>query len=457
MKKIKFFAMALAAVAMFSCAKENNPILDEELKGEPVDVQFNISFPSNATSKAITPGTSTGTAAEQAVATVGGGNQDIVVYVISNGRVEAVVNAASTTGNKTAVAKITTGKKQILAIVNGGAAKVLTFAVDAKLTDIQAAALTATTNAYSATTATPAVLTNLLFTSKLMSVDVTKGSTSTTAQQIAISVERALAKVIVRDNIAFKLGVPATQPTAAQFTLNGQVSGAYLYQHLGSDGAAVNPTGLTWAWRNTPATTTPSALKYYGMAAKDADIATIDGLGTTGGLYTLEGVVASKSPNNASTQILVKVNILPTAKFTLADNTVGADIKDTENYIVVKHKTIAGNYLFFATDDIFKAWSTDTKNKATYDNYDITHSVMYTKGENYYYVKIHHDDAAPALKFSVLRNCIYNVQLNNVNAFGGNENSTIVTPDDPLETDAFIEATITLLPWNVKTQESDLE
>ncbi|MEG2480125.1 MAG: fimbria major subunit, partial [Mucinivorans sp.] len=179
-------------------------------------------------------------------------------------------------------------------------------------------------------------------------------------------------------------------------------------------------------------------------------------LGTTGGLYTLEGVVASKSLNNASTQILVKVDILPDANFTLANNTAGAKIGNTDNYIVVKHKTIAGNYLFFQTDAIFKSWSTDTNNKATYDNYDLTGTVMYTKGENYYYVKIHHDDAAPALK-SVLRNCIYNVQLNNVNAFGGNENSTIVTPGDPIETDAFIEATITLLPWNVKTQESDLE
>ncbi|MEG2761124.1 MAG: fimbria major subunit, partial [Mucinivorans sp.] len=83
--------------------------------------------------------------------------------------------------------------------------------------------------------------------------------------------------------------------------------------------------------------------------------------------------------------------------------------------------------------------------------------VEYTKGENYYLVKIVHDAAVATHKFSVLRNNIYEVTLQNVNAFGSNESGTIVTPTDPIETNVWIEATITLAPWTVKSQTSDLE
>ncbi|MEG1464590.1 MAG: fimbria major subunit, partial [Mucinivorans sp.] len=122
-------------------------------------------------------------------------------------------------------------------------------------------------------------------------------------------------------------------------------------------------------------------------------------------------------------------------------------------YTVVKHKTIAKSYLFFNQDD-FATWKTNNAEEAK--KYEST-GVKYTKGENYYLVKIVHDAAVATHKFSVLRNNIYEVTLKNVNAFGSNESGTIVTPGDPIETNVWIEATITLAPWTVKSQTSDLE
>ncbi|MEG2099321.1 MAG: fimbria major subunit, partial [Mucinivorans sp.] len=76
---------------------------------------------------------------------------------------------------------------------------------------------------------------------------------------------------------------------------------------------------------------------------------------------------------------------------------------------------------------------------------------------NYYLVKIVHDATIPSLKFSVLRNYIYDITLGNINGFGSNDTDTIVNPDDQIEVDAYINATIAVLAWNVKEQTSDLE
>ncbi|MEG1588388.1 MAG: fimbria major subunit, partial [Mucinivorans sp.] len=63
----------------------------------------------------------------------------------------------------------------------------------------------------------------------------------------------------------------------------------------------------------------------------------------------------------------------------------------------------------------------------------------------------------PSLKFSVLRNYVYDITLRNINGFGSNDTGTIVNPDDQIEVDAYINATIAVLAWNVKEQTSDLE
>ncbi|MEG0815231.1 MAG: fimbria major subunit, partial [Mucinivorans sp.] len=188
-----------------------------------------------------------------------------------------------------------------------------------------------------------------------------------------------------------------------------------------------------------------------GATPTNPAIGTITGEGKNGGIYTLEGVVASKSANNQSTQIYVKVDILPDASFTTSTNTVGAKIADDDNYFVVKHATLLNNYRFFKTKADFTTWT------ATHGTDYEKSGVEYKKGINYYLVKIVHDAMIPSLKFSVLRNYVYDITLRNINGFGSNDTGTIVNPDDQIEVDAYINATIAVLAWNVKEQTSDLE
>ncbi|MEG3047989.1 MAG: fimbria major subunit, partial [Mucinivorans sp.] len=276
--------------------------------------------------------------------------------------------------------------------------------------------------------------------------------TSGAPKEIKINVERAVAKVVVRGDIKFNFGLTASVGTGGErFALNGKASKSYLYQHVDASLLPVNSATTAWDWKSTGAAVATGDWK--AMATKAAVLATIKGDGTNGGVYTLESVAGSTSANNASTQVMVKVDILPDAKYTTAANGVGAAIAEDDNYTVVKHKTIAKSYLFFNQDD-FSTWKTNNVEEAK--KYEST-GVRYTKGENYYLVKIVHDATIPSFKFSVLRNYVYDITLRNINGFGSNDTGTIVNPDDQIEVDAYIEATIAVLPWNVKSQTSDLE
>lgn len=448
MKQIKFIAMAVAALAMFSCAKEKTPINDEA-QGEPVTVQFNISMPAAGVGRVDK--TDTGTTEEGTVATADG-KQDIVVYVIANGKVEAVVEPAdkSTAGNKTATVKITTGKKQILAVVNGKTLSATKFAAGSEASKIDEALLAAVSNASSAT--------NVLFVSKMQPESIKSPTTTDGIQTkpwpISINVERAVAKVVVRGNADFNLGLAASVGKDLQkFALNGKASNSYLYQHVDASVLPVNSATTAWDWKSTGATVTTGDWK--AMTTKTALLKDIKGDGSNGGVYTLESVAGSTSLNKNSTQLMVKADILPTAKYTTATNGVGAAIADDDNYTVVKHKTIAKSYRFFLPG-VFATWKADVANATEVAKYEDT-GVEYTKGINYYLVKIVHDATIPSLKFSVLRNYIYDITLGNINGFGSNDTGTIVDPDEQIEVDAYIEATIKILAWNVKEQTSDLE
>ncbi|MEG1037999.1 MAG: fimbria major subunit, partial [Mucinivorans sp.] len=265
-------------------------------------------------------------------------------------------------------------------------------------------------------------------------------------------VERAVAKVVVRGNADFNLGLAASVGADKQkFALNGKASNSYLYQHVDASVLPVNPGSTAWDWKSTGATVTTGDWK--AMATKSALLKDIKGDGTNGGVYTLESVAGSTSLNKNSTQVMVKADILPTAKYTTTANGVGTDIADDDNYTVVKHKTIAKSYRFFKPGD-FAKWRTANATEAA--KYEDT-GVEYTKGINYYLVKIVHDATIPSLKFSVLRNYVYDITLRNINGFGSNDTDTIVNPDEQIEVDAYIEATISVLAWNVKEQTSDLE
>ncbi|MEF9950487.1 MAG: hypothetical protein RR752_04840 [Mucinivorans sp.] len=114
MKQIKFLAMAFAALAVFSCTKDDaNKATDPATPGQPVYAQFSISLPDAA---------SRGTANDASGTPIENTISDLKVYLIGSNRlVEAVLDAADVSGAgdyKTKVAQITTGAKQVIAVVN---------------------------------------------------------------------------------------------------------------------------------------------------------------------------------------------------------------------------------------------------------------------------------------------------------------------------------------------------
>ncbi|MEG2761197.1 MAG: fimbria major subunit, partial [Mucinivorans sp.] len=83
---------------------------------------------------------------------------------------------------------------------------------------------------------------------------------------------------------------------------------------------------------------------------------------------------------------------------------------------------------------------------------------LYTGGVNYYRVNITNENGkTPELKYSLLRNKIYDVTLKEVKNLGKGTDEDLVNPDDPIETNAWIEATVKVKTWTVDRQESNLE
>ncbi|MEG1414929.1 MAG: hypothetical protein RSC35_07190, partial [Mucinivorans sp.] len=84
MKQIKFLAMAFAALAVFSCTKDDaNKATDPATPGQPVYAQFSISLPDAA---------SRGTATDASGTTLENTISDLKVYLIGSNRlVEAVL------------------------------------------------------------------------------------------------------------------------------------------------------------------------------------------------------------------------------------------------------------------------------------------------------------------------------------------------------------------------------
>ncbi|MEG1665223.1 MAG: Mfa1 family fimbria major subunit [Mucinivorans sp.] len=473
MKKIKLLAMAFTALTMFSCSKEQGSNeADSTTPGQPVYAQFSISLPA-ATSRGTATDVS-GTTAENTIT-------DLKVYLIGSNRlVEAVLDAADVSGAgdyKTKVAQITTGAKQVIAVVNAGTTRTSAiFKAGDNLSEIEGALI--------ASVADAANTTNVLFSSRLTTVNVVNksglnGVTGTTTSvaapfQFEVSVDRTVSKVIVRDDIKVNAnigGVGAVYtPKSAKFAINGMLTNAGLYQ-CGSVALPANHVSAVHNWWkdgtdaiSTPALTTAAlkavAISDYGPLAAiynsgASDMATILGDGSNGGRYTLENVVPASGKYAVSTIIYAQLQITPKAKLTNGLNNMdGADIKVGDKYYAVKHKS-ANTYKFFESKDEFDSWVLNhAVIAAEYEN----SGTLYKNGIHYYRVNITNDNGkAPELKYSLLRNKIYDVTLKEVKNFGKGTDANLVNPTDPIETNAWIEATVKIKAWTVDRQESNLE
>lgn len=481
MKQIKFLAMAFAALAVFSCTKDDaNKATDPATPGQPVYAQFSISLPDAASRGTATD--ASGTDLENTIS-------DLKVYLIGSNRlVEAVLDAANVTGTndyRTQIAQITTGEKQVIAVVNAGTTRTSAiFSQGDNLSQIEGALI--------ANVAAAADDKTVLFSSRLVTVNVenksglngvdTAPTSKTEPFKFNVSVDRSVAKVIVRDDITVNANVGGVgvggdgtyTAGSARFAINGMLTNAGLYQ-CGTEALPANHKSAVHNWwkNNTdgvistpvqkPAALKTVAISNYGVLAKPyvsgaSDMATILGDGTNGGLYTLENVVPATGKYGESTIIYAKLQITPKAKFTnftdKTDVATGADIKAGDNYYAVKHIS-ENKYKFFVDENAFEAWVNNAESQVPeYEN----PGTFYTGGVNYYRVNITNENGkVPALKYSLLRNKIYDVTLKEVKNFGKGTDEDLVKPTDPIETNAWIEATVKVKTWGVDRQESNLE
>ncbi|MEG0725800.1 MAG: hypothetical protein RR485_07145, partial [Mucinivorans sp.] len=351
MKQIKFLAMAFAALAVFSCTKDDaNKATDPATPGQPVYAQFSISLPDAA---------SRGTANDASGTTIENTITDLKVYLIGSNRlVEAVLNATNVTGTNdytTQIAQITTGEKQVIAVVNAGTTRTSAiFSQGDNLSKIEDALI--------ANVAAAVDGTDILFSSRLVTVNVMNKSglngvdnaptSQTEPFKFEVSVDRSVAKVIVRDDITVNANVGGVgvggdgtyTAGSARFAINGMLTNAGLYQCVTAGLPANHKSAVHNWWKNgtdgvistptqKPATAKTVAISDYGVLAapyKEAtsDMATILGDGSNGGLYTLENVVPATGKYGQSTIIYAQLKIVPKAKFTDGTTGVaGADIK----------------------------------------------------------------------------------------------------------------------------------
>ncbi|MEG0815344.1 MAG: Mfa1 family fimbria major subunit [Mucinivorans sp.] len=480
MKQIKFLAMAFAALAVFSCTKDDaNKATDPATPGQPVYAQFSISLPDAASRGTATD--ASGTDLENTIS-------DLKVYLIGSNRlVEAVLDAKTVTGTNdyaTQITQITTGEKQVIAVVNAGTTRTSAiFSKGDNLSKIEDALIANVAAAVDDKT--------VLFSSRLVTVNMVDKSglngvdnaptSQTEPFKFEVSVDRSVAKVIVRDDITVNANVGGVgvggdntyTAGSARFAINGMLTNAGLYQCVTAGLPANHKSAVHNWWQNgtnaisAPAQT-PAALKAVAMSAygplaaayndKASDMANITGDGTNGGRYTLENVVSNQGKYGESTIIYAHLKIVPKAKFT--DGTtgaVGADIKVDDDYYAVKHIS-ANEYMFFASKADFDTWKSVGNPGDNNTDYVDGNGTLYVDGVNYYRVNITNENGkTPELKYSLLRNKIYDVTLKEVKNFGKGTDEDLVKPTDPIETNAWIEATVKVKTWTVDRQESNLE
>ncbi|MEG1588979.1 MAG: fimbria major subunit, partial [Mucinivorans sp.] len=308
-----------------------------------------------------------------------------------------------------------------------------------------------------------------------------KPTSATEPFQFEVSVDRSVAKVIVRDEIKVNANVGGVgvggdgtyTAGSARFAINGMLTNAGLYQCVTAGLPANHASAVHNWWKNgteaisspaqTPVSAKTVAISSYGPLAKPyndkaSDMATILGDGTNGGRYTLENVVPATGKYGQSTIIYAQLKIVPKAKFT--DGTTGAagaDIKVDDDYYAVKHIS-KNEYMFFASAVDFTTWKSAGNPGAANTDYVEENGTLYTGGVNYYRVNITNENGkTPELKYSLLRNKIYDVTLKEVKNFGKGTDANLVKPTDPIETNAWIEATVKVKAWTVDRQESNLE
>lgn len=424
MKKIKFYAVALAVLAMFSCSKENTNGTDNPTEGKATYANFSVQVKSPGTYAAV-PADANGVVEEQTIT-------KLKMFIFNGGVLETIGDITLNPDNVgTTTLKTTTGAKVIYAVANAN--DDMTMTVGQTLDKFK-------TLAVAALTADIAATGDFVMVGTINTTLTEQTEDQAKAAPIAINVARAAAKVQMKYDpatvkITEQLKGAFTLPVYQLMQMNTKMFLPRTAYELTPNGAKASQVDAATPADGTYDHLTAVTEGTYLTAAETWDFAFANSA------YTAENVNEAPVTGN-TTFTLVRLKYTPHA-----DEIAGTNrnlVADGTFYVVING----------ATSTIYA-----DKTEADAAQEAITagaEAKVYTEGQCYYRMNLRDITKTASLqeKYCVLRNNFYKVNITEVNSIGGNSPTdpdviVPVDPETPLETETHISADITIVPWTV--------
>lgn len=419
MKQFKLFAVALAALTMFSCQKQEEPGASDVEAGIPTTATIFLNQTSTPATRATT--LEAATADEQAIKSA-----TIYIFNATNVLEKTVPFGTDDLTSKKKVINITAGKKLVYATVN---------IPGAQLTDIKDNETSRTAfeqkvlnivNIADATNATTGFwMTN---NDNGAAVTLNPGIATPTPgnNTVTVNVGRATAKVSV--TLIPNVPVIGGAFTLSDFRVKDSPKQSYLMPAKNAEGKRISP--------NYSKTAITSADYVHGPFVTIA---------TTPSTYAMENI--NESPRHGNTSyVLIKGVFTPTTTLDTNGANPEKGVVAADYWRIQKaDKSLTADYYRAAPTqaEIIAKGGVGAK------------TLPYAGGLSFYSLYIG-DNTKTDLseKYAVLRNNFYKIKIIQINGGGWNDETGALpgTPGEPIETSTNIEATIAVLPWNVIDQ-----
>lgn len=440
----KLFVAALAVLALVSCSKETPGNQD----GQKAYVSFGI------TQSGVTRATEAPTSAEQVM-------EDWTLYIFNNAQslIKVVDVPAGTTS--TGAIELSTGKYFLLFAVNqpGAPNAIPTIALNDNIDVVEKKLMENFTGMTPITTgASKFYITNV----KREELTVVAGSSEGSPQSETIQVGRAVAKVRLNPITALttQSGNGELLPSSVKYLGANNPNAMYAFPHR--NGGQLETPYFSDA--------TVTVANYFPTLATVMTGWATPSSTTGDGIYMMENSNSVPKQGNASF-LLIEGTYQPETWVLKDGSDAGAYTPGTTFYRVGKkaapgtNENIATFIPYILSETIANTTEmeaflefADPENMSTagyYTGKGGDYGVEeYVNGVTYYALYIGDQSlGTAAARFTVARNYLYNVTINEITGPGyGDPKTVIVDPEKPIEEQAFLKVTITPAPWELINQ-----
>ena len=440
--KMIFAATALAAMTMSSCSSDTPVDATENIaRGETTYATFNLSL---KTTGSRANGDDNADEREQTV-------NKMHLYIFGGGilEVDHAITDSYTFGNKVGPVQLTTGEKVVYAVAG-----------DLKVNDAEFTATVESTRLsdfekilFDALADDIATAGNFLMAGK-EEVTVTK-STEQAPCQVTVSITRAATKTQLK--YGGEDGTVNVRPTInatfadAQFVMMQCAETMWLTPGNYTQASKVNNSGTYKGYTTVPATVDDDLF----CAAVTDFSENLDNSLYTGEAYNENPVTGN------TTFALVRLKATPSKicdSYNKNDKTYkySGSLTNGTFYVLAKKDAKTASYIFASDNNYnilyFASTSKAGSVKSALGLGSEWTVETYTNGNVYYRVNLITDPAAAADgpdKYCALRNHFYKITVTDIKALGAPNAPGVVPtdPDQPLEADAWLDATIDAEPW----------